>query len=109
MGSGTLFRRQAAGAKKVSDHIMTGPELCDMQPEELFTRIEDIIRKAVTPVEGMRAVFGFFEPVSTESDWRRLHGLTFEADLLHLNDWLTNVLTTEPPSTAIDGLWFGLF
>ena len=41
--------------------------------------------------------------------WEQLRKLDFEADQLRLTEWLSHLLTTEPPSDDINGFWFGLF
>lgn len=44
-----------------------------------------------------------------EGTWNELSLLDFDGDFLRLTEWATNLLRLEPPTSNINGLWFGLF
>lgn len=60
---------------------------------------------------GMGQWFDYCDKVAPDgiSLWTRLRHLDYEADADRLTKWLTDLFATEPPSSNINGLWFGLF
>jgi hypothetical protein len=47
--------------------------------------------------------------VPEQSDlWDAIESLNFDSEIARLGDWVSSLLTAEPPSSEINALWFGL-
>lgn len=74
-----------------------------------YKRVEKLIRKDIFVNAGMKDLLGFCEKVKPAKCWKPLYQLEYEKGFDQLTDWLTNLLTKQPPTKTINGLWFGLF
>lgn len=72
-------------------------------------RVNEIVLSGASPRDGVGQLLDYCCQLVPKFDWDALRTLDFEADSVTLQDWLTAVLTEEPPSTAIVAYWFGLF
>ncbi|QDU58886.1 hypothetical protein [Aeoliella mucimassa] len=73
--------------------------------------IEDVASNPLPVATGMSKWFDYCDsvaPAHTEL-WTQLRQLDFDSDQERLTNWLSELLTAEPPSEEINGLWFGLF
>lgn len=66
--------------------------------------------KSTTDVrDGLTRIIDLCAASQPHNEWDRFRELPIESDLAHLQRWMSGVLSSDPPSASITGLWFGLF
>lgn len=75
----------------------------------LFERLQAVVRSSATVPEGMAQIIEFCSQARPHADWRLFGELDFAGDVERLTEWFEALVSEEPPSKYLDGLWFGLF
>jgi hypothetical protein len=70
---------------------------------------EQIVRSNSNVGVGMSQLLDYCESNLPNSVWASIRQLDFESDTAKFRTWLGKVLSSEPPSSAINAFWFGLF
>jgi hypothetical protein len=82
--------------------------------DEMWERIPELIEQTSQFPGPIRSAmvpwFKFCRAVAPEQTelWDELESLNYDEDLLPLADWIRQLLTSEPPDSDINALWFGL-
>lgn len=81
--------------------------------QKLFRDVPKMIQRCVTKHtnlnDGMHLWIDYCEKQFPAGVWSRLRKLDYDADYDRLTLWAVDLLRDEPPSSTINGLWFGLF
>jgi hypothetical protein len=83
----------------------------DRMFEESARLIAEVAANPQPIVQGMSKWLDYCASVAPahEDVWAQLRKLDFENDQRLLTEWLSQLLTAEPPADDINGFWFGLF
>jgi hypothetical protein len=73
-----------------------------------FEWVADVARRGLSVRVGMDELLDNCSARLPDPVWRRLGSLDLEADVLQIREWLEHRLTSEPPPSEVDGLYFGL-
>jgi len=74
-----------------------------------YDYIGQVVLSGANVTNGMAQLVAYCEQEQPDPRWERLLRLDYAASVSQLADWLTDVLTTEPPGADINGYWFGLY
>jgi hypothetical protein len=74
-----------------------------------YETITDALATNATTASGMRRLVEFCNKQFSSPAWEQISGLDYDSDRTHLERWLRNLLTNEPPPSAIVAYWFGIF
>jgi len=73
-----------------------------------FATVEEVVLSSSNAREGLSRLIHYCQQVAPENEWSQLLALDIESDITHLQNWLQDVLLSEPPPQNITGFWFGL-
>lgn len=68
-----------------------------------------LVKAGASVADGMDALVTWCEGQRRHASWKTIRRIDWAADTARLGAWLAAVLRAEPPASAIDGLYFGLF
>lgn len=72
-------------------------------------KVEAVLAAGGSLDAGMALLFDFCAEHEPWRGWSALRKLDFSDDQMRLHQWLTGLLTDEPPPKGIKAFWFGLF
>ena len=75
----------------------------------IWEKISELLRAELPATEAFARLIAYCRASAPEAGWERFSSLPVEEDLARLERWLLALLSEEPPSSEINGLWFGLF
>lgn len=81
----------------------------DQTSESRYDPLSIIHASTMSVEEGMEYLLSYCKPTMPYHDYAALRALPYADDIHHLRAWLTDVLTTEPPSDDIRAFFFGLY
>jgi hypothetical protein len=74
-----------------------------------FEYVNQTVKSGVNIKLGMQELIDYCQKSCPDEEWNILKELDFTDDLSYLQNWLKEVLLTEPPPRDIQAFWFGLF
>jgi hypothetical protein len=82
--------------------------MSDYDVAALFRAIESTVKSDRAPAAGFKRLVDYCATVHSHPDWSRIAELDVNEDLARLQQWLSGLLTHDPPGADLDGYWFGL-
>lgn len=74
-----------------------------------FDEVSKALDSRVLLRDGMQTLLAFCNEQHPWKGWGEIGKLDFEADVAHLETWLSGVLKKEPPKSSVKAFWFGIF
>jgi hypothetical protein len=75
---------------------------------EWHSEVSKVVISDLPVSDGMSFLLSYCSKQCRWKGWNEIRELDFDSDVKHLEKWLADVLTKEPPSGAVNAFWFGI-